>query len=95
MAEDVQTTVARHDAELAEHERRINSLEKGQNIINSLALDIAKVSSKLDFLVEKVDKIDNKVEDIEQKPGKRWDGMITAIISACIGIIIGWILLGR
>lgn len=95
MADDIQTVLAHHTAELDEHERRIVSLEKGQDAVRQLTLDIAKISAKLDFLAEKLDKLDGKVETLEQRPAKRWDGLVTAIISAAVGVVIGWLMVGR
>lgn len=95
MAEDLQIVMERQNAELEDHERRIRSLEKGQDAINRLTLDVAKISVKLDSLTEKLDKLDGKVETLEQKPAKRWDGLITALVSAVVGIIIGWVMVGR
>lgn len=93
--DDMQAALARQEATLDEHERRIHALEKGQDAIQRLTLDVAKISAKLDFLAEKLDKMDGKVEALEQKPAKRWDGLITALISAAVGVIIGWIMVGR
>lgn len=93
--DDIQAIVAQHSMELDEHERRISSLEKGQDAIRQLTLDVAKISAKLDFMVEKIDKLDSKVETLEQKPAKRWDGLVTAIVTALAGAIIGWLMAGR
>lgn len=95
MAEDINVVLERHGAELADHERRIHALEKGQDTISRLTLDVAKISVKLDTMSEKMDRLDSKVEALEQKPAKRWDGLITALVSAVVGIIIGWIMVGR
>jgi alcohol dehydrogenase class IV len=93
--EDMQAALARHDATLDEHERRIHALEKGQDAIQQLTLDVAKISAKMDFLAEKMDKLDSKVEALEQKPAKRWDGLVTALITALAGALIGWLMDGR
>lgn len=95
MAEDIQILLERHTSELDEHERRIHALEKGQDAVNRLILDVAKISAKLDYMSEKLDRLESKVETLEQKPAKRWDGLVTAIISAAIGIFVGWIMVGR
>ena len=93
--EDMQAALARHDATLDEHERRIRGLEKGQDAIQQLTLDVAKISAMMDFLAEKMDKLDSKVEALEQKPAKRWDGLVTALITALAGALIGWLMAGR
>ena len=92
--DDINVTLERHSSELSEHERRIGNLERKQDAITKLTLDMAQVFVRLDTLVEKLDKLDRKVEVLEQKPAKRWDGLITALITAAAGVVIGLLLGG-
>ena len=92
--DDIQVTLERHTSELNEHERRIGKLEQKQDAITKLTLDMAQVFVRLDTLVEKLDKLDRKVEILEQKPAKRWDGLVTALITAAAGVVIGLLLGG-
>lgn len=43
---------------------------------------------------EKLDKIDINVETIMNKPAKRYESIITQILSAVIGVLVGFILSG-
>ena len=43
---------------------------------------------------EKLDKIDVNVESLMQKPAQRYDHVITSIITALVGVLIGFVLSG-
>lgn len=43
---------------------------------------------------EKLDKIDVNVESLMQKPAKRYDSVVTGIITAVIGALVGFLLSG-
>lgn len=43
---------------------------------------------------EKLDKIDVNVEALMQKPVKRYDTVVTSIITAVVGVLIGFLLSG-
>ena len=43
---------------------------------------------------EKLDKIDVNVESLMQKPAKRYDTVVTGIITAVIGALVGFLLSG-
>jgi hypothetical protein len=53
---------------------------------------LSRVEEKLDFLLNDIKKLDSKVEALEQKPVKKWDGIITALLAAVGGGIGGTIL---
>lgn len=44
---------------------------------------------KLDTIITKIDGLSEKVDTIEKKPAKRWDGLVDKIISILIGFIMG------
>ena len=56
----------------------------------------AMVESREDrkHINEKLDKIDVNVESLMQKPAKRYDTVVTCIITTLIGAIVGFLLSG-
>ena len=56
----------------------------------------AMVESREDrkHINEKLDKIDVNVETLMQKPAKRYDTVVTGIITAVIGALVGFLLSG-
>lgn len=92
VAENFEITLHEHTMKLESHEQRIHELEQDRAALNKMATSIAVMAEKQNSLINKVDAMNAKVDVLEQKPVKRWDNLITAIISSIVGIVIGWIL---
>ena len=92
--EDVTVKVAEHDLELKHHEERLGTLEQNNKILTDRATSLAVMSRDQKTLTNKVDAVIAKVDIIEQRPAKRWDTVVTAIISAIVGLMIGFMLKG-
>ena len=78
---------------------RIDKLEKSTDAINRLATSMEVMAERQQHSVEAIDtlgatvtKLDSKVTAIEQKPAKRWDGMIDKAIGAAVGVFIAYLL---
>lgn len=91
MSESMEAAMARMETKIEDLTRRMDSLEKLTDSVNKLALSCEKLSSKLESTDEQLGIISGKVSSIEQRPGKRWDMVIAALISGLIGAIIGHI----
>ena len=74
--------------------RRIEHLEKSTDVLNRLATSIEVMATKQETMSDNIVKMDEKITTLEEKPGKRWDSLVTAIISSLVGIIIGAIVAG-
>lgn len=48
-----------------------------------------RIMTKQEDQDRRIEKIETKVDELSAKPGKRWDGLITAIIGTFVGIILG------
>lgn len=48
-----------------------------------------RIMTKQEDQDRRIEKIERKVDEISEKPAKRWEVIITAFITAIIGIIIG------
>ena len=77
---------------------RIDKLEKDTEAINRLATSMELMASEQKHQTEAmteiktdVARLDSKVETIEQKPAKRWDGLVDKILVAIATLIIGYI----
>ena len=77
-----------HDHEIGSLKHRMKAVEENQKALNSLATSVAVMVEKVDGIGEKVDGIDAKVSAIEQKPGKRWDGIVDKLLWLVIGAAI-------
>jgi len=77
-----------HEHEIGSLKHRMKAVEENQKALNSLATSVAVMVEKVDGIGEKVDGIDAKVSAIEQKPGKRWDGIVDKLLWLVIGAAI-------
>ena len=73
---------------------RLDTVEKNQEALNSIATSVAVMAEQQKNISEKVDTIDDKVSTLEGKPGKRWEGLVDKALAVLIGAFIGWLAAG-
>ena len=87
-------------------EKLTESVYKLATSIEAMQHDIAGIEKRMDTFeerpllppcqhtkdFERMEKIENEVKEIKEKPAKRWDKLITSIISSLTGGILGYIL---
>lgn len=81
--------MSNNNSELDDIRRRILKLEDIFEIINKLTVQIEKLALETKYMREDYNDIDSRVMVLEQKPVKRYDTAVTAIITGLIGIVIG------
>ena len=64
------------------------------NRIENVEKDMVESQGDRKHINEKLDKIDVNVEALMQKPAKRYDTVVTCIITTLIGAIVGFLLSG-
>lgn len=55
---------------------------------------IVEMSTNIKLILKNQQDHENRIRALEQKPARRWDAVITGIISAVIGVVIGILLNG-
>ena len=55
---------------------------------------LAEMSTNIKLILKNQQDHENRIRALEQKPARRWDAVITGIISAVIGVVIGILLNG-
>ena len=68
-------------------EQSLKSLHKRQDHSDELIKSIYEMSIEIKNMREDLNGITEKVEQIEQKPAKRWEAIIAAIIGAVGGSV--------
>lgn len=90
--EDIVIHLTEVDTRSKSNMRRIECLEKSTDVLNRLATSIEVMATKQETMSDNIEKMDAKITVLEEKPVKRWDTLVTASITAVVGIIIGAIL---
>lgn len=70
-----------------DHKEFFNRIEKTEK-------DMVESVGDRKHINEKLDKIDVNVESLMQKPAKRYDTVVTGIITAVVGALVGFLLSG-
>lgn len=75
---------------------KVKGLEKIFDKISDIAISTEKLAIEIKYIREEQNKMDarqnkveNEVAELKEKPGKRYDSIVTYIITTVIGTIIG------
>lgn len=67
--------------------KRIALVEESVREFNKLVIQIERIAGSIQQMTEEISKQGERLENIESKPGKRWESLITGIIGAIAGAI--------
>ena len=74
------------------NEGRIKKLEDENNVLHELATSVAVMAEQMKTLNKSVSTLADEVEDIKEKPAKRWDSLVEKIIWAVVGAAVACLL---
>ena len=70
-------------------DRRMGNLEKLTESVQTLALSVQELATKQTSTEHDVEALTNEVAEIRDKPAKRWDAIVAALIAGLVGAGIG------
>ena len=68
----------------------VKDLKKVFDKINTIAISTEKLAIEMKYMREEQTKLDGRITTIEEKPVKRYDSIVTYIITTGIGAAIGF-----
>ena len=74
----------RIDEENDRQNKRLSILEQGQTQINELVASVKVLAVNMESMAKEQAKQGAKLEEIESKPAKRWETIISCIITALV-----------
>lgn len=74
------------------NEGRIKKLEDENGTLHSLATSVAVMAEQMKQMNKSVTTLTDEMEELKEKPGKRWDSLIDKIIWGVAGAILAYIL---
>ena len=96
---DVENRLTSLEQRCKSNGHRLEHLEKQQEAIHSLAASIQVMASEqkhqteaINTVREDVSRLDGKVDALEMKPGKRWEGLVDKMIWGVAGAILAFLL---
>ena len=77
---------------LAKLEQDSKSVHHRLDNVEGLVESVHVIATETKAMREDVNSLTGRIEEIEQRPQRRYDTVITALITAVIGIIVGYFL---
>lgn len=72
--------------------KRLDNLEHKVENIYELTTSVKEIATEVKAMREDMNKIDNRVQAIEEKPVKRYDSLVSQVISIIIAGVVGFFL---
>ena len=98
-AEEMAVKMAELEHRAKSNTRRVEKLELQTEAIQSLATSVEVMvkeqvhqTEAIERIEKNVEKLDAKVEVLEHKPAKRWEGVVDKVVMTIVGAVIGYIL---
>lgn len=80
-----------HEHEIKSLKHRMNDVERDQQALLKLTTSVEVMATKQDDISQKVNKINDKMTEMEGRPAKRWDSLVDKVIwlvaGACIAAL--------
>jgi chromosome segregation ATPase len=91
--DELEKTVVQHTEQIKTLFANQNQLQKLVDSVNSLAVSVEKLAMKQNTMSEEVTGLRTDVDEIKEKPAKKWEDItgkiIWAVLAAAIGVILG------
>ena len=87
--DDTSAAIARMEEQIKSLDRRMGNLEKLTESVQTLALSVQELATKQTSTEHDVENLTAEVAEIRDKPAKRWDAIVAALIAGIVGAGIG------
>lgn len=77
--------VARQQEQIKTLFERMGNLEKLTDSVNKLAISLEQLTGKESATEKQVEGLADDLKELKDKPAKRWDTVVAAVISALVG----------
>lgn len=72
------------------NEGRIKKLESEHDVLQKLATSVAVMAEQIKNMNGSISTLTGEVEELKEKPGKRWESLISAIIVGLASALLGF-----
>lgn len=78
----------RIDEENHRQNERIAALENNYKIVNQLSIHMERLATNMEAMAKELARQGEKLNDLEMKPAKRWDLVVTTVIAGILGALV-------
>lgn len=92
--EEIAVKLENHTHEIGSLKHRMNAAEEANRALNRLATAMEVMVTKQEAMGDSVERLTGKVDALEAKPGKRWDGLLDKALLVLSGAFVAWLASG-
>ena len=92
--EDIAVKVVEIDQRSKSNTHRLDKVEERQDNLDKLVSSVSALANEQEHIKEDVTEIKADVKSLSERPGKRWDSIVGAIITGVVSFIVAWVLKG-
>lgn len=85
--QEILVSIAELKKENASLRRRMDNAEQVVNVVHQLAQEMVGLTKEVGFMNKTLVQLTAKVASLEEKPAKRWDTLVHALLGAAAGAI--------
>lgn len=89
-ARRIDTENQRRDDEDKRQNKRLDAVEASVHRINDLTIAIEKMAVNIGTMTAELKQQGERLENIESKPGKKWETLVTDIIKLIVAAVVGF-----
>lgn len=92
MVNDLSERMARVEERLTNVFKRLDQQEKLLESVQDISLGVRSLTLEMKQNNEKIDALSHDVDELRQKPAKRWETVVAAVISALVGAFVAYMI---
>ena len=92
--QEIGQALVRQEEQIKGLARRMDNLEKLTESVNKLAISVERLTAQQSVTDTQIETLTGDVNELKEKPGKRWDLVVTGVITAIIGAAITLLIKG-
>ncbi len=81
-----------HEENIKSLKHRMDKVEEQSKAINNLAMSVKELAINMNTMNEKQEEQGKRLTELESKPGKRWEQIVSLIITTIVGAVLGYLL---
>ena len=88
---DIELKLNDHEHEINSLKHRMKDVEDQSKAINNLAMSVEKLALSVSYMNDEQKDSIKRLEILENKPAKRWETIVTCVITTIVGAVIGFL----
>ena len=89
---DIVKQLTNHDENIKSLKHRMDKVEEQSDAINNLAVSVKELALNINIMNERQEEYGKRLTELESKPAKRWEQVVSIIITTLVGAVLGYIL---